>query len=49
VLAPETDAPLLQTWAAPQLVPSLWLDHAAVEAAGVQTWQAFDGFGAPGE
>ena len=39
--------PLTQTSPAPQLVPLPEVDHAVVDAVGVQTWQAFAGFVAP--
>src|SRR5580704_10152149 len=42
-----TQAPLLHTSPAPQLVPLGSLDHVVVEVAGVQTWQAFAGFTVP--
>jgi hypothetical protein len=39
--------PLTQICPEPQLVPVLTFDQAVVDDAGVQIWQAFDGFTVP--
>jgi hypothetical protein len=44
-----THAPLLHTSVPPpQLVPSVTLDQAVLEAPGMQTWHALAGFDVPG-